>query len=170
MVDIWFSSDPHFDHDKMWNKFQRHDGTPLRDFKSSLEMNECIVERHNALIKPQDHWYCLGDVAMKKSGLSWVAKVNGHKRLLRGNHDIFKTKDYLEYFEEVSAYRVFSEHMLCFSHIPIHPVCMERFVLNVHGHMQHKPAQIPGPYRNVSMEMIDYRPVHLDEVLSWVTQ
>ena len=66
MVNIWAWSDTHFDHNNTIVLFKRHNGTPLRGFSSLQEMNETMVERHNSLVKPQDHVYHLGDVAMKK--------------------------------------------------------------------------------------------------------
>jgi len=58
---IWFFSDPHFGHDAL---VQGHDDKP-REFASVEEMGERIVANHNAVVRDHDHWYCLGDVAMK---------------------------------------------------------------------------------------------------------
>ena len=65
-------------------------------FKSAQEMNELIIQRWNETISVSDHVYHLGDVAMNPGFLSLIPALNGHKRLVRGNHDIFKTKKYIE--------------------------------------------------------------------------
>ena len=162
-MNIFFFSDPHFDHGNTITLFKRHDGSPLRDFESVQHMNEHIVERVNSVVKPQDHLYCLGDVAMKKPGLEWMSRLNGHKRLLPGNHDIFDVKEYLKYFEKISAYRVLDNIM--FSHIPIHTSCLGRFAMNAHGHLHHQPKQLDGPYLNLSVEMLNnYTPVSLEDI------
>lgn len=162
-MDIFFWSDSHFDHGNTITLFKRHDGTPLRDFPSTEAMNEHMVERHNSVVKTQDHVYHCGDVAMKKPGLEWMLRLNGHHRLLMGNHDIFEVKEYLKYFEKVAAYRVLDN--ILFSHIPVHSSSLGRFSLNVHGHLHHQPEQVGPGYHNISVEMLnDYTPVSLEEL------
>lgn len=163
--DIWFSSDLHFGHEKCCTVFKRDDGTPLRPFASGDEMNEALIERHNEVVKPQDKWYCLGDVAITQKNLPLVGRLNGSKRLVRGNHDIFPTKKYLEFFKEVYGVRVLTEFGgLVLTHVPIHPSQLRRFKVNVHGHLHDKLLDEPG-YINVCVEQIDYRPIHIDEIL-----
>jgi calcineurin-like phosphoesterase family protein len=162
MVDIWFIGDPHFGHESCVSVFKRHDGSPLRDFNNGLHMTEHIVECVNSVVKPQDHLYLMGDIAMKRQFLPWVAKCNGHKRLLFGNHDIFDTNEYTKYFEKVMAYRVIDKIM--FSHIPIHPDSLGRFDGNAHAHLHHQPKELGPRYRCLSAEMVNYTPVSLEQV------
>lgn len=182
-VKIWVSSDPHLGHDKILT-FKRGDGSPLRDFKDISEHDEMIVRYHNELVLPTDHWYCLGDVAIKKHNLATIRRLNGHKRLVRGNHDIFRTRDYIDVgFEEIYGCRVWPEHKTIFTHIPIHPASLKRGWVNVHGHTHsnfvtkikdwnddnfsgtsgesHVQREVDRDerYRCVSMEQIDYKPV-----------
>jgi calcineurin-like phosphoesterase family protein len=165
MVNLWFFSDTHFDHGNTITVFKRHDGSPLRDFDTPEEMNEHIVERANSVIKPGDHVYHLGDVAIRPSGLAWMKCINGHHRLIRGNHDIFKTKKYLEFFDEIYGCRVFDN--ILFTHIPVHTQSLGRFKMNVHGHLHHQPEQLGPGYHNISVEMLDdYTPVSLEELKS----
>jgi calcineurin-like phosphoesterase family protein len=98
---------------------------------------------------------------MKKSDISTVSRCNGHKRLLRGNHDIYPTKEYLPYFEEIYASRVLDG--MIFTHIPIHPESLGRFGANVHGHIHASPCY-GTRYYNVSVEAIDYTPVSLEDL------
>jgi calcineurin-like phosphoesterase family protein len=53
-------------------------------------MDETMIERHNAKVKPNDVVYMLGDVVINRKSLHHVSRLNGKKRLVRGNHDIFK--------------------------------------------------------------------------------
>lgn len=177
---IWFSSDPHFGHRNMVEKFVTADGKPARPFATVEEMDEFIVEQHNKHVKPSDHWYCLGDVAMRAEHLPIVKRLNGHKRLVRGNHDIFKTKIYLQYFEEIHGCRVLDN--LLFTHIPVAPWSLARFDANVHGHVHHNEPLVyrvahprggqgfdrAGVYVNVSVERTNYRPVTLEEIRLWL--
>lgn len=162
MPNIFIISDTHFYHENMMN-FKREDGSPLRPFRDAAHMNEILVERWNSVVKPSDKVYHLGDVAMGKTDISILNRCNGHKRLVRGNHDMLNTGVYLKYFEEVYACRVL-DHMLL-THIPIHPGSLGRFRCNIHGHIHYQPA--PGPeYFNASVEAIDYTPVSLETISS----
>ena len=177
MANLWFISDTHFRHENCWKLFKGADGLPLRPFLSTEEMDECIIQRCNEVVRPQDHLYHLGDVSMMRP--RFVARqlnaMNGHKRLIRGNHDIFKTKEYLEFFEEIHGMRVMDN--ICFTHVPIHPVCMGGYAANVHGHIHAGPDLTPAmglrgkeqkiivmPYINIVVEKTDYRPLSLEEV------
>jgi calcineurin-like phosphoesterase family protein len=163
VANIFIISDPHFGHANIL-KFLKDDGTVCRDFASIEEMDETIVERHNAIVKPQDKVYILGDIAMKRKFIATAGRLNGHKRLVRGNHDIFKTKDYLPFFEEIYAYRKIEN--LFFSHIPIHPDSLRYDWFNVHGHVHNNVPELHfGPrYINVSAEVVNYTPLAIEEV------
>jgi calcineurin-like phosphoesterase family protein len=163
MANLFVISDTHFGHANILS-FKKQDGSPVRNFSCVEEMDQYIVDKWNSVIRPQDHVYHLGDVSMKRPDLETVSRCNGHKRLVRGNHDIFRTKDYLKYFDEIYASRVLDG--LIFTHIPIHPESLGRFRANVHGHVHNNaPAGFFGPrYFNVSVEVIDYTPVSLEDL------
>ena len=125
-----------FGHTNSWQKFKLPNGDPLRPFTSTEEMDEAMVERWNAVVRPQDTVYHLGDVVINKKSLHHIKRLNGKKRLIRGNHDIFKDQDYRDVgFEQIHGVRVFVDKFIM-SHIPLHPDCItERFRVNVHGHL-----------------------------------
>jgi len=82
-------SDTHFSHENILT-FNREDGQKVRPgFSSFEEMDEYIVNKWNSVVKPQDKVYHLGDVVMKKRYIDVVKRLNGRKRLIMGNHDIF---------------------------------------------------------------------------------
>lgn len=164
MTQIFVLSDTHFGHDNILN-FKREDGSPLRAFESAVQMDQHMIERWNSVVRPQDHVYHLGDVAMRRADISTVARCNGHKRLVRGNHDVYRTKDYLPYFDEIYGSRVLDD--MIFTHIPIHPLSLGRFKANVHGHI-HANKSPEGAYYNVSVEAIDYTPIPLEELKTLV--
>lgn len=162
MANIFITSDTHFSHAACIFKFKRLDGTPLRDFASVEEMDETMIARWNEVVRPQDKVYHLGDVTMKKAPLELCARLNGHLRLVRGNHDIYDTKEYLKYFDEIWATRVFEDMVL--SHIPIHEQSLtQRYRVNVHGHLHHNKSY-GHRYLNVCVEHTDYRPLAIEEV------
>jgi calcineurin-like phosphoesterase family protein len=162
MANLFIISDTHFGHANILN-FVDKDGKHLRTFGSVEEMDQHMVDRWNSVVRPQDHVYHLGDVAMKQQCIETVARCNGRKRLVRGNHDIFRTKKYLPYFEEIYGIRVLDG--MIFTHIPIHPESLSRFKSNVHGHVHAQPQGHYGPrYYNVSVEAVDYTPVALEDL------
>jgi calcineurin-like phosphoesterase family protein len=170
MANIFFTSDQHWNHANIL-KFRDNNGQPLRPFDTVDEMNHAMVDRWNAVVKPQDKVYHLGDVAIKhKRDLEWIGHCVGHKRLIRGNHDIFPTKDYMRFFDEIYATRVFDDMIL--SHIPLHPESIKREWTNVHGHVHNNvPRTYYGEkYFNVCVEYTDYRPLALEELRQAITK
>lgn len=158
---IWFISDTHFGHDNII-------GYCGRPFTSASEMDEVMVERWNATVRPSDKVYHLGDVAMRREHLATVKRLHGKKRLIRGNHDIFSTSDYLACgFQEVLGVRVLAN--VLFSHFPVHPGSLGRFLANAHGHIHQQPSP-EGAYVNLCVEWTEYRPVTLEEVVDSARQ
>ena len=173
-VNRFVVSDHHFGHTNSWAKFKLDDGcTPLRPFESDDEMNEAMIERHNAKVKQHDTVYFLGDVVINRKHLHLVKQLNGRKILIRGNHDIFRDEDYREVgFEQIHGVRVFVDKFVM-SHIPLHPDCVSgRFRVNVHGHLhanrvtiQKFTGQMTDPrYLCVCVEQTNFTPLHFDEV------
>jgi calcineurin-like phosphoesterase family protein len=162
MANIFLVSDTHFGHANILN-FTTRDGGKVRDFASVDEMNETMIERWNKVVKPEDKVYHLGDVAMSKRDIPLVGRCNGHKRLVRGNHDDHNIKLYLPYFEEIYATRLLDNMLL--SHIPVHPESLMGRGVNIHGHVHNNVSPLHfGPnYLNVSVEVIDYTPISLEE-------
>jgi calcineurin-like phosphoesterase family protein len=182
-VNRFVISDHHLGHTNSWEKFKLEDGSPLRPFTSNEEMNETMIERHNAKVKEQDTVYFLGDVVINKKYLELVKRMNGRKILVRGNHDIFKDEEYREVgFQQLHGVRVFVDKFIL-SHIPLHPDCVtERFRVNVHGHLHanqvmswqiidEDPVYKPDPrYLCVCVEQTNFTPLHFDEVEKLIQQ
>lgn len=162
MSDTFLISDTHFGHEKTCTTFKRSNGSPLRPFANADEMNEEMVRRWNAVVRPNDKVYHLGDVVINRKFLPILDRLNGKKRLVRGNHDIFPTKDYLKYFDEIYGVRVLADMIL--SHIPLARDCItERFNVNVHGHL-HANSMDDDRYICVCVENINYMPISIDDV------
>ena len=162
MGNIFIVSDTHFGHEKTCTVFKREDGSPLRPFANADEMNEEMIKRWNDIVKPHDKVYHLGDVVINKKFLWVLGKLNGKKRLIRGNHDIFPTRVYMEYFDEIYGVRVLSDMIL--SHIPLaRDSITERFNVNVTGHLHANYINDPV-YLNVSVEHTNFTPLSIEDV------
>ena len=132
MPGVFLVSDTHFGHTGVC-KFTRNDGvTKLRPYSTPEEMDEDMIAKWNAKVKPTDKVYHLGDVVINRRALPTLARLNGDKVLIRGNHDIFPDVEYRQYFRELRAYHVMNGMIL--SHIPLHSDSMGRFGTNIHGH------------------------------------
>lgn len=168
---IFFIADTHFGH-KNACVFTKEDGSKLRPWNSAEEMNEQLVKNWNEVVRKQDKVYHLGDVAIPRKGLDVLARLNGDKILIRGNHDIFKLKDYLLYFHDIRG--AYVRDNIIFTHVPIHPESKSRFKANVHGHLHarrvmkeldNKKMVYDPFYFCVSVENIDFRPIAYEEIL-----
>lgn len=170
MRDIWFFSDHHFLQESILH-FTLQCGTKVRpEFSSLDEMNETLIERWNASIKPQDIVWHGGDIAYgwKKFKEHILPRLNGKLRIVLGNHDDAFDLVNSKRFEKIVAIRRFDEFGFHYSHLPVQVDSLwnwklKKTMVNVHGHI-HRHNSPPGPYMNVSVEKTDYRPLHLDEI------
>lgn len=161
-MSLFITSDTHFGHTKML-QFTDDAGVRLRPFDSLEHMHDVMVERWNKVVHAKDTVYHLGDVAIPRSGLQVLERLNGRKILIRGNHDIFKLRDYAKYFEDIRGchYR----DGLVFSHIPLHRGCFisERYKGNIHGHLHRYKVkheeEIDPLYFNACVEVNNFTPV-----------
>lgn len=176
MHDTWVVSDTHFGHARILT-FQDDQGRNVRTFSSVEEMDETMIENWNKVVKPLDKVYHLGDVAINRKNLPILTKLNGRKRLILGNHDPF-FEDYPLYFQKIYGMRIFPKKAIL-SHIPIHHESVDRFRINIHGHIHsysviHPTRSWPDPrYINACVDFPgdtirnsnNYTPLNLDELL-----
>lgn len=185
MPSVFLVSDTHFGHLGVC-RFKREDGvTKLRPWDSPEEMDEEMIRRWNERVKPTDKVYHLGDVVINRRALPTLARLNGDKVLIRGNHDIFRDDEYRQYFRELRAYHVMSGCIL--SHIPLHPESLGRFGTNIHGHLHaRRVKKIRGVdvrtgqllysdendvrYHCVCVEQTDYTPILFEDVLKRIRE
>lgn len=159
MVKIWVISDTHFGHARIIEYCNR-------PFKDAYHMNEVMIERWNEVVQPHHHVYHLGDVAASQVTLNNVMpRLNGHKRLLLGNHDNHAPmKNYIQYFDKIMLWRKFDN--LIMTHLPLGVANFPgKTKVNVHGHIHDNPSP-KGPYINACVEWLDYRPISLDELIA----
>jgi len=77
----FFTSDQHFGHKNIIEYSKR-------PFSSVYEMDETMVERHNAVVRDNDEVWHLGDFSFKSDGLQvHLPRLRGKHRLVAGNHD-----------------------------------------------------------------------------------
>jgi calcineurin-like phosphoesterase family protein len=154
---VFVASDTHFSHRKV---------VEFRPWATVEEHDRELVERWNATVLKHDTVWHLGDVCLGgRDKLAIMASLNGVKKLVLGNHDVYPLDLYKAHFNKV--YGAAEWHDCILTHIPVHPYQLDsRYRLNVHGHMHAARIEGDDRYRCVSMEQIDYRPKLMWEVIN----
>lgn len=167
MVKTWVAADHHFGHPNII-KFLRDDGSKLRPFDTIEEHDETIIKNHNNIVGPSDRVYLLGDVCITRRSVRTLSRLQGRLVLVKGNHDIFKAKEYLEFVDDIRSYVVQKDgegNKVIMSHVPIHPDSLDRFGTNIHGHMHYNSVKDDPRYVCVSLEHTDYKPIEVHQAL-----
>ena len=185
MPAVFLVSDTHFGHAGVC-RFLRNDGvTKLRPWDDPAEMDEAMIKAWNERVKPTDKVYHLGDAVINRKALPTLARLNGDKVLIRGNHDIFRDDEYREYFRELRAYHVMNGMIL--SHIPLHEASLGRFGVNIHGHLHANRVTKPRGvdvktgstlysdtvdprYHCVCVEQTDFAPILFEDVIKRIKE
>lgn len=169
---FFFSSDLHFDHQNVIKYCDRPFGT-------TAHMNRCIIEDHNSVVRPWDRVFLLGDLGWLsgEQTLRHLRQMNGHKTLIKGNHDHHQDlkawgglggviADWTHYKE----LRIEGD-AICLSHFPMlswHK--MHKGSYHLHGHC-HGAMQYPQPLAD--MRILDVGIDHIYKLtgsyapLSW---
>lgn len=164
MRNVWVISDTHLNHANIL-KFTGSNGKVFRPFNDIIEMNERIVQGWNSVVDHADIVYHLGDVYLGNGKLAneYLYALKGRKRLVLGNHDNGRDQLLQKHFEKIVMWRMWPDHNLLLSHVPVHPNSLRPKMVNIHGHIHQNPSP-PGPYINACVEAFDYVPKHLDEL------
>ena len=182
---VFFTGCTHFDHDNII----RLAGRP---FGNVQEMNEALVERWNAKVRPNDYVYHLGDVAWSDVN-PWFDHLNGRKILILGNHD---PKD-LRVRPDLASVHVYHEISIASTrvvlfHYPIDDWNLRwRGSIHLHCHTHSKQFRNPNiPYVeqsglqlpdrfppdincnrfNVGVDACDFAPISIDEIIDEATR
>jgi calcineurin-like phosphoesterase family protein len=174
MRKTWLNADLHFGHSKLY-KMRDQNGALLRPWAGCAdEADELFIEEHNKLVRQHDLAIFLGDVSVYAGGLKLLSRMNGKKILVRGNHDRFRLKQYLEHFSDV--FGTMKVDRLILSHFPVHPRSVPPWCLaNVHGHIHAGDVErrtwwggrrLDPRYYNICPEKIGPAPIELEDLLS----
>lgn len=159
---IFFISDTHFDHTNIIRYCKR-------PFKSTDEMNMTMLNNWNNTVKSNDVVFFLGDMGFGKGSRRadyWLKKLNGNIFFIKGNHEKISRKD--------NVYdRIILKHKrrkFFVTHDPKDvPSNWKDWAICGHHH-NNKPEEFPLVNKktkriNVSVELIDYKPILLDDLL-----
>jgi calcineurin-like phosphoesterase family protein/2'-5' RNA ligase len=142
-----------------------------RPFVSSdvKEMNSVLVENWNNVVHQHNTVYCLGDLSYSRRRNSteyWLSKLNGDIHYIKGNHHDEGVKIATDY--EILHYQ---QYKFLLVHNPDQlPISWNDW--KIHGHKHNNDMKnfpfINGEKKtiNVSAELVNYRPVNLDFIIS----
>ncbi len=164
--EVYLTSDTHFGHEKIISFCKR-------PFANVQEMNEALIENWNNVVRPTDTIYHLGDFAMfnDRGALETLARLNGRKHLIVGNHDSRKVVA-SPLWESVKPYQDLKityrgnlvRAVLC--HYPIQDWRWRpRGGLHFHGHVHDGFAQTSQRV-DVGVDSWNYRPVSLGQLIA----
>ena len=160
---IFLIGDLHLDHDNI-RRYCR------RPFSTVREMNGVLIRNWNNVVRPYDIVYCLGDVSYGRGSRPlkyWITKLNGQIIFIKGSHDK-KNRGIKLYDRKILNYR---EYRFLLIHDPDKkPKTWNSWVIHGHKHNKNiiKYPFINGTQKtiNVSVELINYRPLSIDNLLS----
>ncbi|TET59664.1 MAG: phosphoesterase [Candidatus Stahlbacteria bacterium] len=157
-MEIYLTSDHHFFHENIIKYCDR-------PFSSWEEMNKVMIERWNKTVGKGDIVVHLGDFSLggPKDTVDVVNQLNGNIILIKGNHDR-RTKTFWEKragFERYFRNDIVVSNSIILSHRP------RRIegVINLHGHVHNNLDKYYSEgCVNLSVDVWDYYPAHLDEI------
>lgn len=144
---VFFTSDTHFCHaniirycNRPWNSGKDANGDSIVTERDLYEMNEAIISNWNSVVSLDDVVWHLGDFALgNRSRIpEFVNRLNGHKKLVLGNHDFFhvdkaKYRNVIDFYEKAGFEEVYG-----------HPVLLNNFVI-----LSHEPlSYVKDPFFN----------------------
>lgn len=172
---VWLTSDTHFGHQGIVE-------TSGRPFADVARMDDALVQVWNALVRPRDTVWHLGDFALGPRGTAGKVfrRLNGSIHLVRGNHD---GDDVLSCgwasIHDLASRRVDGVR-LCLSHYPMlswpgsaHNTAGHVHSIMCHGHVHGRPGDPRVPHvdlhrADVGVDMRSMAPVAAEALVAQV--
>lgn len=159
---------------KFWVSSDHHLGDPRLDlmrrpFANPDEQLAAMIANHNALVSPKDIFIQLGDVCSKRTceWLPHIAKFNGEKILVRGNHDRgVSDAEFRRYFSEIVAegdgIEIEGFDFPCYgTHYPsLGRKDFFNLVAHIHGAWRCQLNMV-----NVGVDVHHFRPINADDIV-----
>ncbi len=161
-MNTYFISDLHFGHSNII-KYSN------RPFANTFIMDKELIKKWNNTVGKNDTVWFLGDLTLSKdkehiAGL--VHQLHGHKKMIIGNHDKLKIKDYYDMgFEFVSPVPVVLKGKFILSHIPFEDMADHPNMFYIYGHVHSCDfyATKTANSQCVCVERQDYKPITIEE-------
>lgn len=186
VMDIWFTSDNHFNH----YNIIKYCGRP---FHYNTEMTHTLVNNWNKCVGENDLVYHLGDfgLASKQSMADILSRLNGQIILILGNHDKgikwMREAGFGVIIPKTGMKIILGKHVVQLSHFPYsepvyfenkQPTHKDKFASIrpkdegnwlIHGHI-HETRRFDFERKmiNVSVDVWDFKPVHANHLIDYM--
>lgn len=158
---IWFTSDLHLGHANIIKYCKR-------PFTTVDEMNSKLIQNWNALVKPQDSVYVIGDFAFSRTPAPLFDALNGGKHLIKGNHDSQETlRLNWNFVKDVYELR-YKDINVWLSHYPHRTWPRSHHgAIHCYGHMHSHNETAWGKSLDVGVDAWNYSPISIDQVIAY---
>ena len=178
MSRIFVTSDTHFGHDRGFL-------FSPRGFTSIQEHDAAVIANWNSVVNPDDVVYHLGDVMLNDNehGLECLRQLNGHIKIVPGNHDTDKRIELYKQLENIEVLPMaitlkYKKYNFYLSHHPTLTSNLEKapylrmHLINLYGHTHQQDKFFQDmPYMfHVGMDSNGNKPVSLDDAIEMMKE
>lgn len=136
-------------------------------FRYILSLHDKMLINHwNSVVSNEDTVWFLGDFCLggNENVKAYLDQLNGHKMLIRGNHDKKTDSAYREAgFEYVSRYPIILKKFFVLSHAPFEYMTTNAPFFYIYGHVHSSPAH--QTWTNISccacVERHGFKPIQI---------
>jgi calcineurin-like phosphoesterase family protein len=174
MSNIWFISDTHWGHANII----KYSNRPYADVQ---EMNEALIDNWNALVKPEDTVWHLGDFAFMSitEFKSVLRRLNGKINVVLGNHDklITENRDELLTQGNIVSIQNYAEVQIGKKFLVLFHYGQRVWNKSHHNSIHlygHSHGSLPPYGRSVDVGVDckeitpEYRPINLEEIFKYM--
>ena len=164
---IFYAADLHFGYAPILQ-------AAARPFATVDEMDEALIQNWNRTVSCEDTVYIVGDLSYNggKTPVQYLSRLNGHKHLIRGNHDTGIT-DAQRFYEFCDSVTDFLEIEDGANHVILchYPILHEKGGFMIHGHIHNQRNHAYRLLRelpkvlNAGVDINFYRPVTLAQLM-----
>jgi calcineurin-like phosphoesterase family protein len=165
---FYLISDTHFWHTRLFFEFGLR-----KEFSSTEEVNKLMFDNWNNTVSDNDFVFFLGDFVVGHPEKYKTAQIlhdslRGRKIFLKGNHDsdINKYTNIKVIDDNLGV--IYKGKRILLSHRPVWDLDRSRWDYSIFGHIHNNEenSRLNNSYqKNVSVEVINYKPVLIDQVL-----
>ena len=161
---IFYTADPHFGYEPL---------VVGRGFETAAQMDAALIENWNRVVGPEDTVYLVGDIGWNGGHVPCriLARLNGRKHLIRGNHDTgYQDAPLLyRYFESVTDFLEIDDgkYHIFLSHYPMLYGKPNGYMIHGHLHaggMFHDILAAMPRVLNAGVDVNGFAPVTLEQL------
>lgn len=164
MNNIWLTSDTHFGH----KNIMRYCNRP---FNSIEEHDAALIDNWNALVKPNDTVYHLGDFCFgtqEEDFNKYFKRLNGQIILIKGNHDKLAWKfrhSFAASYDSYKEIRVDGQKVTLCHYSMLVWNCSHHGAFHLYGHSHGSLPDNPNSLSfDCGVDCHDYRPISWERV------